>query len=298
MPLSILLRTAQGDAYGAGFEYGTPEHVRTNNTLIGFVKNTKHDLTPSCYTDDAQMSIANTEVIVSGERVTRKALAESYFRCFKRDQRLGYAGGFYNLLCEVQSADELLTRLGPAASDKSGGAMRAVVFGIYPDIHRVKQLARLQAAITHNTQDGINAAMAAALMGHYFLYDLGPKRRLGKFLERNVKGRYCDWDTPWRKEVGSKGWQSVHAAVTAVVEHDSLASILKACVAYSGDVDTVAAVALGAASASREVSDDLPEFLFEDLENEAYGRDYIMALDVKLEARMRELAGAPAEQYE
>lgn len=292
MGFSMLLRIAQGDAYGAGFEYGDADHVATNNTLTRFVKNTKHSLIPSHYTDDLQMSLANGEIIVAGVPVTREALAESYVRCFHRDQRPGYAAGFYNLLCEVTSGAVLLERLGAATSDKSGGAMRATVWSIYPDIAEVKRLTALQAAITHNTTDGINAALASALMAHYFLYDLGAKRDLGKFLEEQVPGAHCDWNTPWREPVGSKGWQSVHAAVTAVIEHDSLAAILKACVAYTGDVDTVAAVALGAASASSEVADDLPAFLFDDLENGPFGRDYLMRTDRKLEQRMLQLRAA------
>ena len=75
MGLSILLRTAQGDAYGAGFEYGSVKHVADNNTLTRFVKNEKHDLKPAHYTDDAQMSVANAEVILSGKAITREALA-------------------------------------------------------------------------------------------------------------------------------------------------------------------------------------------------------------------------------
>jgi ADP-ribosyl-[dinitrogen reductase] hydrolase len=292
MGFSMLLRIAQGDAYGAGFEYGDAEHVRTNNTVTRFVKNTKHALIPSHYTDDLQMSLANAEVLIAGIEITAAALAESYVRCFHRDQRQGYAAGFYALLCQVTSGANLLERLGAAASDKSGGAMRASVFGIYPDIADVKRLTALQAAITHNTVDGINAAVVSALMAHYFLYDLGPKRELGKFLEGQVMGAHCNWNTPWREPVGSKGWQSVHAAVTAVIEHDSLAAILKACVAYTGDVDTVAAVALGAASASREVADDLPAFLFDDLENGVFGRDYLVRADRRLEYRMRQLRAA------
>jgi ADP-ribosyl-[dinitrogen reductase] hydrolase len=286
--LSILLRTAQGDAYGAGFEYGSAAHVAKHNTLTGFVKNEKHDLTPGHYTDDAQMSLANAEVILSGRAITREVLAESYVSCFKRDKRLGYASGFYNLLCEIENGDTLLARLGAATSDKSGGAMRAVVWGIYPTIEQVTRLTELQARITHNTTDGVNAALAAALMGHYFFYDLGPKRNLGRFLQKHVKGNHCDWAKRWDEPVGPKGWQSVHAAVTAVMRHNSLSSILKACVAYTGDVDTVAAVALGAACASHEVANDLPAWLDDQLENGACGRDYLIAKDVELSERLEQ----------
>ncbi|MEB3278367.1 MAG: hypothetical protein VKK42_05525 [Lyngbya sp.] len=78
------------------------------------------------------------------------------------------------------------------------------------------------------------------------------------------------------------GWECVQAAVTAIVRNHSLSKILQDCVAFTGDVDTVAAIALGAASCSQEVTQDLPSHLFEGLENGKYGRDYIRELDQKL----------------
>jgi hypothetical protein len=40
----------------------------------------------------------------------------------------------------------------------------------------VKSIAARQAAVTHDTPDGIAAAQAAAVMVHYLLYRLGPRR--------------------------------------------------------------------------------------------------------------------------
>jgi ADP-ribosylglycohydrolase len=70
--------------------------------------------------------------------------------------------------------------------------------------------------------------------------------------------------------------------LTAVVERDSLTGILDHCIRYGGDVDTVAAVAMAAASGSGEVAQDLPRHLIEGLENGAYGREYLVELDGKL----------------
>ena len=43
---------------------------------------------------------------------------------------------------------------------------------------------------------------------------------------------------------------------------------------FTGDVDTVASIALGAASCCKEYQQDLPYWLFEQLENGGYGIDY------------------------
>ncbi len=179
-----------------------------------------------------------------------------------------------------------LARIHPD-SDKSGAAMRASPIGVLPTVPEVITRCTLQARITHDTANGVNASVAAALSAHYLLYDLGPKALLGDFLARHVPG---EWTKPWRGKVGSKGIMSAHAAVTALIRCDSMGALLKMCIDFTGDVDTVAAIALAAGSCSREIAQDLPENLTVTLENHSYGRDYLSALDRQLLA----LAELPA----
>jgi hypothetical protein len=120
-------------------------------------------------------------------------------------------------------------------------------------------------------------------MSHYFVYHLGPKAHLGEFLQSHVAG---PWTKRWRGKVGTPGMESVQAAVTAVLAHDSLSAILKQCIDFTGDVDTVATVALCAASCSLEVAQDLPVVLYDNLENGRYGRDYLQQLEQQLLQRM------------
>jgi ADP-ribosylglycohydrolase len=275
----MLKELAVGDAYGAGFEYASPEFVKANNTLAGYVKHPKFNLKPGVYTDDTQMSIANAEVLLAGEPFTRESFAQAYVTAFKRDQREGYARGFYGFLCEVKDGSEFLLKM-TGRSDKSGAAMRASVFGVLSDVEKVKEVSKLQAAITHNTNSGIAAAQAAALLSHYFLYDLGAKSEVGRFIEKHVPPG--PWAPAYTQDVGDKGWMAVRAAITAVQESDSMSQLLKRCVDFTGDVDTVAAIALGAAAHSKEVTQDLPQVLQDNLENGTYGRDFLKQLDERL----------------
>ena len=75
---------------------------------------------------------------------------------------------------------------------------------------------------------------------------------------------------------------SVRAAITAVAQAKSLSELLQTCVAFTGDVDTVAAIAMGAASMSREIVQDLPSALVDQLEDGEFGRKYIVKLDKQL----------------
>jgi ADP-ribosyl-[dinitrogen reductase] hydrolase len=242
----MLIELAIGDAYGAGFEFVDQQTIELYNNLNGYIKHPHHDIGPGCYTDDTQMSLAVAEAIISREPWTPELLATKFVAAFHRDRRVGYAGKFYNFLLQVQDPKEFLEKI-HSASDKSGSAMRAGPIGIFPTIEKVIENATIQAAITHNTPDGIKAAIAAALMSHYFIYQLGLKKNLGNFLEKHVPG---EWSIPWQGEVSTKGLVCVRAAITAVMLHDSMSKLLQACIAFSGDVDTVATIALAAGSCS------------------------------------------------
>jgi ADP-ribosyl-[dinitrogen reductase] hydrolase len=275
----MLLELAIGDAYGAGFEYAT-DNITLYNDLSRYVKHPTHAIRPGCYTDDTQMSIAIAEVIISGVEWTPLNLANQFVAAFKRDPREGYAGAFYDFLQQVKDGAEFLAKIKPH-SDKSGAAMRAIPIGIFPSIEEVIEKCSLQAAITHNTPDGIQAANATALMSHYFIYGLGPKAQLGEFLETHVAGPHR-WSQPYKGKVKSKGWMSFQAAITAISRNDTMSSLLKDCIAFTGDVDTVATIALGAASHSREITQDLPQHLIDNLENGPYGQAYLLNLDDQL----------------
>ncbi len=274
----MLVELAIGDAYGAGFEYAPELMIQEQNDLSAYVQHPRHNICPGCYTDDTQMSIAIAEAIAAGTPWTRETLAHHFVTTFKRDPREGYARGFYAFLQEVSDGEEFLAKIRPH-SDKSGAAMRAAPIGVFSDVDIVIERCRIQAALTHNTPDGINAALIASLMSHYCLHTVGPKSELPQFICRYVPG---PWTEPWQGKVGSKGIMSAHAALTALMAHNSLSEILKTCIAFTGDVDTVAAIALGAAACSQEIVQDLPVVLFNTLENGAYGLTFLQNLDRQL----------------
>ena len=135
----MLLELAVADAYGAGFEYASPQLIEACNDLSGYVQHPKHKIKPGSYTDDTQMSLAIAESIVSREPWTAEVLANSFVTAFKRDPREGYAGRFYDFLLEIRDGDEFLAKIQPT-SDKSGAAMRAAPIGVFPAIEKVMAL--------------------------------------------------------------------------------------------------------------------------------------------------------------
>lgn len=280
----MLVELAIGDAYGAGFEYAERGFVAAHNTLGGYVRHPTHGgLCPGHYTDDTQMSLAITELLVSTDTWTPANLAEKFVEVFRRDERVGYSRRFAEVLQSVQNGSELLERIQPH-SDRSGAAMRAGPIGVLPTVEDVVHHAGVQASVTHDTPAGIEAAQAAALAVHYCYHRLGPTHSVADWVDSELssRGGHGGWNRPFTGPVGAQGHLSVRAALTALVRCNSLSTLLHACVACTGDVDTVAVIALAAGSVSAEVTQDLPPVLLAGLEDGTYGRSYLHHLDRRL----------------
>jgi len=278
----MLLEIAIGDALGAGYEFNDSAiELHRDNLLHGYVQHAKHTgIKPGMYTDDTQMSIGTAEAIISGEPWVPATLVRHWLAAFHRDPRDGYARGFQAFLESHHTVEQFLADIRPD-SDRAGAAMRAGPIGLIPQPDRVIEMATIQAEITHRTKGGVDSAIAAALMAWFCHNNTDePKQKLPAFLMARVPG-YA-WDRPWTGRVGVTGLGCVAAALTAVVAHNSLTAILECCVRFGGDVDTVAAIAMAAASGCREVEQNLPGHLVEGLENGEYGRDYLVKLDERL----------------
>jgi ADP-ribosyl-[dinitrogen reductase] hydrolase len=275
----VLVELAIGDAYGAGFEYVSPAHVQAGNDLSGYVQHPRHQIAPGCYTDDTQMTLAIAEALVEDDPWTAQSLADRFVGVFKRDERVGYSSRFHALLTEVGGGTELLALIDPR-STKSGAAMRAAPIGLCPTVDEVLQRATGQARVTHDTPEAVAAACAAALMTHYCHHGLGLLRDLPGYLHELLGG---DWPTPWQGKVGAAGMDSTRAALTALSRAVTLQGLLHDCVAFTGDVDTVATIALAAAACTpTQVEPDLPDHLYATLEDGPYGRHYLQTLDLRL----------------
>ena len=273
----MLLQIGIGDAYGAGFEFSPMEKIQNYNDLTSYHTH-ELDIPAGHYTDDTQMSLALAELLIDGESWSRELIADKFVACFKRDVREGYSKGFFQLLSSIENGTELIARIDPK-STRNGAAMRAAPIGVVSDIEAVLSMAEMQASITHNTEIGIKSAQAVALTAHYFIYDKGPKSALGKFVSEFTKR---DWNDSWNAPVACCGEETVNALLTVLKNSSTLKEVLINSVAFSGDVDTVAAVGLGIANLSVEYEKSLLPFLYDELENGIYGRDYLQGVGEKL----------------
>lgn len=286
----MLLEIGLGDAYGAGFEFAKPERLAElkNDLSQYYPHNLPGNLPPGSYTDDTQMSIALAEHILEDSPWTHEALADRFVTTYKRDPRNGYSRRLQVFLDQVKNGEGLRAVLIPN-SDRCGAAMRSCPLGVFKDEWHVVELARKQATLTHNTPEGERSSAAIALACHFFLHKKGARKNLVEYLNDHsfTSGLFADgalW--PIGRNVTSEAIPCVKAAISAVVRCDSYSEMLKQCISYTGDVDSIAAMAMGIASCTFAgkggLRQDLPGNLYADLENGEYGFDYLFELDTKL----------------
>lgn len=272
-----------GDAYGFCFEF---VENPLNDLRYHQHPNFTH-VRPGVYSDDTQMQIALAEVIASEREWSPEELAQAFVDTFKRDPRAGYAERFHAFLSSINSGKEFLEQMRPE-SERNGAAMRAPVIGLFDSIDEVARRSEIQAKLTHDTRGGVDSAIAAALMSHYFAYSLGSKEELPAFLTRHVPG--YDWNPNWQGKVPVHGINTVQAAVTAVCQSSSLSELLRKCVEFTGDVDSVATIALASASSNASFVRDISENLWNDFEPSRFGLRYLLDLDQRVRSIVYKVA--------
>jgi ADP-ribosyl-[dinitrogen reductase] hydrolase len=270
----MIYEMAVADAYAIAFEFvKDPAAHGLRNDLATYQQHPKYDgLKPSQYTDDTQRSIVNAKVVLSHMAHDPYAFVRGMQREFRDDPRDGYSRNFQQFMIDNQNTYPLdWVKAITLRRASNGSIMGAAPIGYLGSPVEVRMAASFQAMITHSVATA-PCAQAIALAAHYFIYDLGPKDELLAFLLDEVEDAeriLGDIVLGYGFPVGPVPMQA-GATMTAVMQlihkHDSLADILREAVTIGGDTDSVAALAVGIASTSREVTSDLPAVLIEGVE--------------------------------
>jgi len=266
----MMIEIAIGDAYGAPFEFKKNKFIKNNNNL-------EYISCPAKYTDDTQMSIAIVEHILDGSAINQNTIAKYFVEVYKRDRRQSsYASNFGKLLNSVRSGKALLDRLQPY-SERNGCVMRSVPIGILSTVSEVMHYSIVQSSITHANFKSIRASLIVALSSHYFYYRIGSKDKLNNWLIKIDPSFSLGEFKPRR--VKCDAVDTALAVMYLLMTYDSASKILYGAIDMGGDTDSVAAVAVGLCSICDEINMDLPQCLYDNLESEVYGIDYLMRKD-------------------
>ena len=75
---------------------------------------------------------------------------------------------------------------------------------------------------------------------------------------------------------------TVNTVISLVVEYHSLTKCLKEAVDLGGDTDTVASLAVSLLSLDTDSQKDLPRWMYDTLEDNTFGKKYLIQLDEQL----------------
>ncbi len=307
----MLLEIAIADAYGLGFEFMPQEFVDANNNLSQYHSHQKYKTVPGTYSDDAQMSIAITNLLLQTVKsnpgknptsyLTPVMFADAFYETFKQDPRDGYARGFQSVLEKVSSGAEMIEVIeAHGKTTSNGAAMRACPIGLFFDYPtQVLDVAAIQGSVTHEGT-GILAAQIVALATLYMkhrvrintvrpfhkqVYDyLNEQLKYHKLITESIDFNYDGSRVAGKVDLGLRtAIAAVHCAATT----KSYSECLLKAVSFGGDTDSVAAIACGILSASNNIMDHqhdkrIPIQLIDGLEDGPFGIGYLINIDNQL----------------
>lgn len=250
-----------GDAYGAGFEFRPAAYIAAFNdgkTYRAHGLDEAH--VPGSPTDDTQMTLAVINVLRHGNWGQPVAYADEFVRMYRESPASGYGAKMRELLPAAAHVSEpgrflIHSCLPFTTKDTSGAAMRAIPCGLpYGAGSSVIFRALTSARVTHHHPDSINAAVVVALCA----YDPSPKG-WDDALSYVGWPPAAEWSPgEWKRT--TQGKDIVRGALGLLTRCRSLAELLTESIALGGDVDTLAAIALGLGTLAG-LPDDLPEEL-------------------------------------
>lgn len=274
----MILEAAIGDAYGAGFEFQNQAFILNNNHLLKFHKHGMYPEIYKRYTDDTQMAIAIAELLIETTEWTPEKVADKFVKVFHRDKRRGYSNRVYNALGASKTGNDFI-RIIDKNSSGNGSAMRAYPIGLIKNIPKILELCEIQAKVSHDTIEGIQCAKRIALAVHFYKYNLNKERNLIEFINSTLnENEVYEITSP----IDMHGYPTTKAVIKIVSEATSMKECLKTSIDYGGDTDTVAALCMTILSQKEDCKKDLPAFLYDELENGEFGKDYLISLDKDL----------------
>ena len=212
----------------------------------------------SIFTDDSVMTIAVAEALLDvtaemTDEEIRKLLVSGMRKWGRKYPFAGYGMRFSIWLAEPRPK--------PYGSYGNGSAMRvSSAAWLFDDLETVRKMARLSAEVTHNHPEGIKGAESTAAA--IFLARTGKsKEEIRTYIETEFGydlSRTCDQIRPGYHHVESCQ-ETVPEAITAFLEGESFADVIRTAVSLGGDCDTLTCIAGAMAEGFYGVPEDLKQ---------------------------------------
>ena len=304
--IGSLLGTAVGDILGAGVEgYSREEILNTYREVRHFLHSGREF---GCYTDDTEMTVALAQSILACGGVDAEHCAGAYAGFYTPWR--GYGAGAHaalNALAQGVDYKETGYLMFKSGSFGNGGAMRIAPVGL---VYCNKNDAELKKAVydavmcTHLHPEGIDGALvqakAVALLTNIenpagfkpdafldTLYNISASSAMKMkimYLRDMLNKDISDEQAINYLGNGIRAVEAVSCALLALVRYypEPEEAVVKS-VNFGGDTDTIGAMT-GAQIGALHGKDWIPKRWLDDMENEDYGKDYIIKLASDLSA--------------
>lgn len=262
--VATLTGLAIGDALGMPFETAGYLDERLQAWNGEYQRSEYHKLDSGQWTDDTLMSLEISKSLTSCGAFSPQDVATRYIGLYKSENHRGMG----------KATEEALGRLthkvpwcssGVAGAEGNGAAMRAAPLGLFfrHNLNYVKDVVRVEAAITHRSQVAIDGAVAVALAiaflarGDFsherrkglasFVADALPSGHIQAGLRKAEIKSQTKTDRPWdilaSMGTSSNVIQTIPAAFCAFQMNRDFQSTVETAIRAGGDTDTIAAMA-------------------------------------------------------
>ncbi len=288
-----LLGGAIGDALGVPFEgKWSLDPVLQAWDGATYLASETHGTQPGWFSDDTQMSVALANTLVDRGTYDPVAAMDAYLAWFQSGKARGMGGTIREAILRYMRSHNVFT-CGVPGSQGNGTAMRAHPLGLafHRDIRKVAQVADLDAALTHQSQEAKHASQAIATGVALLTLGTTPLDQLVKTVALSLPaGRLKVMLETLPYPLGAR---SMAGAIQRIPRIGVLADVatvfvyattapsfhrgVENAIRHGGDTDTLASMT-GALLGAHYGLDGIPEFLIRPLESSAS----LMNLDEQL----------------
>ena len=268
--VNFLKNMAIAESYATPFNNQSQQFIQQHHHMNGY-NPLSHEVTGR-YGPVTQMTMAIASLMIENLPFSEHAIATALLKTYQQDPRQGYNSALENNLTHASTGHEFLNNCAPYQADNSA-LMRAIPCGLHSKIEDVIFTAKTQAKTTNNTPQSVESSVFIAVLAHALYHlKMPPQKAIQQALKHVTK-------EPKKRAKQNNGSSidalSIIAEIIKSLNHQSLSANISNAVLKGGECAIVASVAVGLASLSPYYSQDIPQILHENLEDDPFGGDYL-----------------------
>ena len=266
--VNFLKNMAIAESYATPFNHQSQQFIQQHHHMNGY-NPFSHEATGR-YGPVTQMTMAIASLMIENQPFSEYATA--LLKTYQQDPRQGYNSALENNLTHASTVHEFLDNCASYQTDSSA-LMRAIPCGLHNKIEDVIFTAKAQAKTTNNKPQNIESSVFIAVLSHALYHlKMPPQKAIQQALKHGTK-------EPKERAKQNNGSSidalSIIAEIIKSLNHQSLSANISNAVLKGGECAIVASVAVGLASLSPYYSQDIPQILLENLEEDPFGGDYL-----------------------